>query len=136
MKKLLLFGLIVPAFFMAMPCPAEDTNGLVVEEISFCRAIEGREPVEVDTIFLDIVGSVYCFTKITGALEPETIAHVWYLNDQEKARTVLEIKSKNWRTWSSKKILKGWMGNWRVDVVSSDGVVLAGKEFTVTESPE
>jgi len=136
MKKLLLFTLIVPAFFMAMPCSAQDTNDLIVEELSFCRAIEDREPVEVDTIFLNIVGRVYCFTKITGAVEPVTISHVWYLNDQETARTVLEIKSKNWRTWSSKKILKGWMGNWRVDVVSSDGVVLAGKEFTVTDSPE
>ena len=136
MKKLLLFTLIVPAFFMAMPCPAQDTNNLIVEELSFCRAVEDREPVEVDTIFLNIVGRVYCFTKITGAVEPVTISHVWYFNDQEKARTVLKIKSKNWRTWSSKKILKGWVGNWRVDVVSSDGVVLAGKEFTVTESPE
>lgn len=136
MKKRLLFCLIIPAFLMAMPCSAQDTNALTVEEISICRAVEDREPVEVDTIFYDIVGNVYCFTKITGAPEPLTISHIWYLNDQEKARTDLQVRSKNWRTWSSKKILKGWIGNWRVDVVSPQGNVLASQEFTVTESPE
>lgn len=136
MKKLLVFALIVPAFFMAMPCPAQDANSLLVEEISICRGIEDRKPVEVDTIFPDIVGIVYCFTKVTGATEPVTISHVWYFNDREMTRTDLPVRSKSWRTWSSKKIRKGWIGNWRVDVVSSEGVVLAGKEFTITESPE
>lgn len=136
MKKLLVFALIFPAFFMAMPCPAQDANGQLVEEISICRGIEDRKPVEVDTIFPDIVGIVYCFTKVTGATEPVTISHVWYFNDREMTRTDLPVRSKGWRTWSSKKIRKGWIGNWRVDVVSSEGVVLAGKEFTITESPE
>ena len=136
MKKLFFFGLIVTAIFAAMPCPAQDTNDLLVEEMIFCRAVKDREPVEVDSIFPDIVGKVYCFTKITGASKPVTISHVWYFNDREKTRTDLDIKSKDWRTWSSKKILKGWIGNWRVDVVSSEGVVLASKQFTITESPE
>ena len=136
MKKLFLIGLTVAAIFTAMPCPAQDTKGPVVEEMIFCRAVENREPVEVDSVFPDIVGRVYCFTKITGASKPVTISHVWYFNDREKTRMDLEVKSKNWRTWSSKKIPKGWIGNWRVDVVSSEGEVLAGKAFTITESPE
>ncbi len=136
MKKLFLIGLMVAAIFTAMPCTAQDTKGPVVEEMISCRAVENREPVEVDSVFPDIVGKVYCFTKITGASKPVTIFHVWYFNDREKTRMDLEVKSKNWRTWSSKKIPKGWIGNWRVDVVSSEGEVLAGKAFTITESPE
>lgn len=136
MKKLFIFALIVPAFLIPFPCSAQDMNGPAVDELLLCRAVVDREPVEADTIFPDIVGKIYCFTKIMGAQEPVTISHVWYFNDREKARTDLEVRSKNWRTWSSKKILKGWIGNWRVDIVNSEGKVLASQEFTVTESPE
>lgn len=97
----------------------------------FCTAVENREAVGVDKIFPDTVERVYCFTRITGAADTTTVSHVWYHGDEEKAKVNLSVRSKSWRTWSSKLILKEWEGVWRVDVLSSNGRLLASKEFII-----
>ena len=121
---------------MAIPCAARNGAALHIDELSVCRVIEGRTPVGADSVFPDTVGRVFCFTKVSGAEEPVTISHVWYFREKEISRIDLEIKSKTWRTWSYKNIPKGWVGNWRVDIVSSEGEVLHQRRFTVIEAPE
>ncbi|NIR49886.1 DUF2914 domain-containing protein [candidate division KSB1 bacterium] len=102
----------------------------------FCTAVEEREPVAVDTVFADTVGQVYCFTKIIGATDTTSISHVWYYEDEEKANVNLAVKSKSWRTWSSKKILQEWDGKWRVDVVSSQQEIIKSEEFLIKPTSE
>ena len=130
MKKfiVLLFSIV---FYLTSVSHAQQKAGLAVEEMVFCTAVENRQPVGVDTLFFDTVGMVFCFTRISGAEDITTIHHVWYYNDEEKARVELAVKSKSWRTWSSKRIMKGWEGIWRVDIISSDGDLLSSNEFLI-----
>ena len=124
--KLVLIVLLLATF-----CFAQETSSLMVENMQICTAIEERQPAGADTAFADTVGQLYCFTKITGAEDTTMVAHVWYHGDEERARVELTIKSKTWRTWSSKRIVEGWTGEWRVDVLSANGAMLASKKFKI-----
>lgn len=115
---------------------AQETPVLMVDEQTICTAIEERVPTGADSSFANDVGQLFCFTKITGAGDTTSVSHVWYLNDEEKAKVELTIKGKSWRTWSSKRIDPIWVGDWKVEVVSANGDVLSTKTFTITKPAE
>ncbi len=129
-KKSVLMSLFL-LFFITITNAQEAT--LAVDEMVICTAIEDRQPVGIDTVFSNTVGQVYCFTKITGSVDTTSIYHVWYFNNEEKARVQLSINAKSWRTWSSKRIVEEWKGDWRVEVESAAGEVLNIKEFIIVE---
>ncbi|MBN1755728.1 DUF2914 domain-containing protein [bacterium] len=110
---------------------AEDVSSVEVPEMVFCRKVIDRVPQEPDTVFSKAIGQVYCFTKVNASNSPTEITHIWYLNDKEKARVTLDIGSKTWRTWSSKRIPEEWVGKWRVDVEDPSGKVILSKTFSV-----
>ena len=127
MKKLLLTVLfLAPLFLMA-----QETSTAKVTEISICTAVQDRVPVGSDTTFSGDVERLFCFTTITGAAADSSVIHVWYHGDKEMARQALNVKADNWRTWSSKRIMESWTGEWRVDILSAAGTVLESKAFTV-----
>ncbi len=133
------FGIIFVLFFVLIFIQAgqsQDMMQLEVPEMVFCTGIEERVPVGVDTMFLNTVGQVYCFTKITGVSGTATVSHVWYYEDKEMARVDLTVMGDPWRTWSSKRILEEWGGTWRVDVVNEAGDVLRSEEFMVQKVSE
>ncbi len=107
-----------------------------VPEMVFCTGVDDRVPVGADTMFLNTVEQVYCFTKITGVSETATISHVWYYNDNEMARVGLTVSGDPWRTWSSKRITEEWGGAWRVDVVLETGEILKSMEFSIQSTSE
>ena len=47
------------------------------------------------------------------------------------AEVPLEVNSNKWRTYSSKRILPNWQGNWRVEVYDDNGKMIGSKNFTV-----
>lgn len=102
-----------------------------IGQFDFATSIDSRQPVGVDTVFTTDVGNVFCYTNIKGIEDTAEIYHVWHYKDEEKARIKLPVKSDNWRTWSSKSILKSWTGGWRVMVEDADGNVLASKSFVI-----
>ncbi len=110
---------------------AQVSAGPEVSEMVICTAVEDRTPVGADSMFLNTVGQLYCFTKVSGVTESTTISHVWYFNEQEMAKVDLNVAGEGWRTWSSKQIVEDWGGKWRVEVVSAAGDVLMTKPFTV-----
>lgn len=107
-----------------------------VKEMVFCPSIEERVPAQPDSIFYGTVEKVYCYTRIIGAADTTSIFHVWYHDEVEKARVELTVRSADWRTWSSKKILESWTGIWRVDVLLEDGKLIRSKEFLVKPTVE
>ncbi len=111
-------------------------DALTVEEMTFCEGVESRQPLGIAERFPDTVGRVYCYTRITGADGGAGVVHVWYFDGREKARLNLDVKSESWRTWSSKKIVKYWTGEWRVEVLSSEGDLLDSKTFTIDPAVE
>ncbi len=113
---------------------AQEPSSLQVEVGTVSRDVIDRAAVEAGSSFPASVGKLFCFTKITGALEPTHVTHVWYFDGTERARVELEVNSANWRTYSSKNIENHEVGAWRVEVVDSAGNVLQTLNFEVTPS--
>ena len=115
------------------PGATASLSGLRVLRTYVCKGIEQSEPTEAGKSFIpeDGVLRLCCFSEIAGATGPDTVMHIWRWGDREMARVVLEVKSSRWRTWSTKRILDEWRGEWHVDVTDSDGVVLTRQEFSV-----
>jgi hypothetical protein len=106
-------------------------NEVYVDEMVFCKEIVERTPVGVNTVFPEDTEQVFCYTKIMGASYPVKIYHVWSLNGEDVSEVSLDVKSASWRTWSSKKILKGQKGLWSVKVVLENDELLMEKTFEV-----
>jgi DUF2914 family protein len=92
-----------------------------------------REPLDPGTEFPNTSGSVYCYSRITGAAVPTTITHVWYYEGETMARVELPVRSMDWRTWSSKRLLPSWTGHWQVKILDEDGLVLKAASFQIVE---
>ena len=122
---------IIISIFLLLLISITNAQEVKVEEMVFCTAVEDRQPTNIDTIFSSNIEKVYCFSKISVSLDTTSITHVWYYDNEEKARVYLSIKGKTWRTWSSKTIWKTWEGEWRVDVESATGDVIYSKEFFI-----
>ena len=110
---------------------SQEAPVLKIEDMAFCTGVENREPVAPADTFAASVDRVFCFSRILGAEQPTSVAHVWYYHDQEMARVDLAVNSVSWRTWSSKQIAPDQAGEWRVDVVAFTGEVLLQKRFVV-----
>lgn len=113
---------------------AQEPSSLQVEVGTVSRDVIDRAAVEAGSSFPASLGKLFCFTKITGALEPTHVTHVWYFDGTERARVELEVNSASWRTYSSKNIENHEVGAWRVEVVDSAGNVLQTLNFEVTPS--
>ena len=92
---------------------------------------ETRSLVGEATVFPAGTATIYCRTRITGAVEPTTVTHVWYHEGRTLARVELAVGSSDWRTYSSKRLLATWTGRWEVKVLDAAGTVLDGVSFTV-----
>lgn len=126
---IVLVTVITISLSQAMTIRAQEIE---VAEAAICRAVVDREPIDVRDSFDSWVGNLYCFTKITGALSPIQITHVWYFGYTERARVNLSVRSSSWRTHSSKRIQTHEIGDWHVDVLGPDGRVLRSLQFKVT----
>ncbi len=111
---------------------AQQTASLEVAAGTICQDVVNRQPIDVGNSFDASVGTLYCFTKITGASGATEITHVWYFGDTERARVNLAVNSASWRTHSSKRIQAHEIGGWRVDVLGPGGEVLQSVEFAIT----
>jgi len=104
-----------------------------VSEMAICKDIVNREPEGAGESFQSSVGTLYCFTRIVGAKDPVEVSHVWYYGDTERATVNLSVRSSSWRTYSSKIIQSGEVGDWHVNVVGPDGEVLKSQSFSITQ---
>lgn len=129
MKKAILSLFFVSLFTIS----TLQAQSLSVETIQFGTDVENRELVGTDITFSSDIGTVYCFTHITGAQDTTEIAHVWYYQNEEKARVPLQVGSSDWRTWSSKRILPSWVGDWDVRVEDAEGNVIGRSSFVINE---
>jgi len=96
-----------------------------VVDVTITSAIENRMPIDSIAIYPADYGKLYCFTRIIGATGETQVTHVWFYEDQEMARISLSVQSEDWRTFSSKRFLPQWVGQWSVVVENEQGVALA-----------
>ncbi len=114
-----------------MVLSASPVLALEVTDAVITTAVVDREPVDSVEVFPRQNGKLYCFTRIVGANEPAMVYHVWYRGDQLMSRVELPVNSPAWRTWSAKRFLEDWLGEWRVEVQDADGNVLQTVDFQV-----
>lgn len=104
---------------------------LKVTKVTLTTGVKDRKPVDSAIAFPSSVGEVYCWTLVEGAKEPTAIRHLWYYGEKKVAEVSLEIKSSQYRTWSSKTILPHWRGDWRVEIVDSQDNLLGTISFKI-----
>lgn len=75
--------------------------------------------------------SIFCLTRIRGLTPPANVTHAWYYEGKTMARVDLKVGSSDWRTWSSKRYLPAWTGQWEVKVLDPSGRVLATGSFAI-----
>jgi hypothetical protein len=137
MKRSLCAALVAVSLLAAIaaaqeePTQAMNEPTIGVPVMALCTEVQDREPVGEASSFAEDVGTVCCFTKITGVEGESAVTHVWYHGDEEMSRVELPVRAASWRTWSCKTIAPGASGTWRVEVLAADGSVLKSAEFTV-----
>ena len=113
--------------------PAEATAPMdLAVETQLCTGVEDRMPVGAAESFPPDVENVFLWCKVTGATDSTSIQVAWYHGDKEMAAVELPVKSASWRTWSSKRILPEWTGDWTVRVLDAAGNGLKELSFTIT----
>lgn len=103
---------------LTLPCSA---FALEIVDAAITSDISERSPVDSLNTVKKPVEQLFCFTHVTGADDDTWITHVWYHEGKEMARVRLPVSSSNWRTWSSKKILPQWDGQWQVHILDAQG---------------
>lgn len=104
---------------------------LKVLESAITTAVVERRPVDVVEAIPAFGGDLFCFTRIAGAEEETFVEHRWYRGEELVSTSQLPVKSSYWRTYSLKTVAPEMAGEWRVDVVDSEGVVLKSLKFTL-----
>ncbi len=120
-----------PAPVVAAMEPSPAKASVRVEEAMFCTGVKDRNPQGAGETFDVSVKKVFFFTRIQGAKTPTTITHVWYWNEKKMAEVPLDVRSENWRTWSSKRIDPSWKGHWAVKVLDGNGDLVLAKDFQI-----
>ncbi len=105
------------------------TGDIAVRDLVMARGIIDREPADLTTNFSTGDGRAFAHAKIYNPGEPTAVSFVWLYDDSLYATVDMQVGSSvRWRTWSSAEV---WLGEWRVQIVSADGQVLAENAFTV-----
>lgn len=133
MKKLIMvlsvFAVMVFAF------PAFSNAALSVEAAAIATGVEDHAPVGVSDSFPYTIEKLYCYSKIVGAEADDYVEHRWYYGDTLMATVPLKLGGSNWRTYSSKRIIRTWQGEWRVEIVHA-GEAIKTLKFTITGPDE
>lgn len=107
-----------------------------VQRSQLTNAIEEREPTDnvTEPVFIgpDDVKTLYYFTHITN-MAGKQIVHRWLYNGNEMAAVTLNIGSESWRTYSSKRIVPQWDGEWQIQVWHQDLQLTSTTFKVVTE---
>ena len=125
LKKIL--GLV--SFVIVMGVSCAHAVDLTVVDGTMTSAVENQMPVDRIESYPADFGKLYCFTRIVGAQGDTEITHVWYYQDNEMARVSLSVRSSNWRTYSSKRFLPQWAGEWKVVILDEEGNEIATIPF-------
>lgn len=133
MKKTIVAVFCCLVFCMAGGAAASD---FTLIDSGICTGIVNHAAVDIGEVFGSDIGTLFCFTRVVGPyLEggEQFVEHVWYYQETERARVVLPVKSSNWGTYSSKIIRPFEIGDWRVEVVDSQGETIDVFQFYIKE---
>jgi hypothetical protein len=103
------------------------------DPVVICRDVQDRAPVDAGESFPSDVGTLVCFSRITGA-ESGQIYHRWYVGDRMVFEMPISVNGSSWRCWSRKTVAPSWQGECRVDIATESGDVIGSATFTLTSA--
>lgn len=125
-------GKIQPAVTVARAqTPAPVTTGTVFRS-TITSKIVNREPVDSVMSVGSRDSRVFYFTELRG-MKGREIIHRWEFNGKVMAEVRFQVRGNRWRVWSSKNLVAGWGGEWKVSVVDISGKALAVDGFSFNE---
>jgi hypothetical protein len=135
--------LLMAVVFVAIICPAvlwaqEGQPAVTLSaEAQLCTGVQERMPVGMADSFPPSVGQVYLWCKISGATDQNTmIKIIWLYQGKEMTTVELPVKSVSWRTWSAKRILPEWTGDWEAKIADGSGNILKSLTFKIAAAGE
>ena len=131
MKKLAILSAMFLCLLLPAPLLFAADGEIRITELAVTTKIVKGNPIDlVRRISSASVKNLYCFTRFTAPKGTDTtIRHVWYNGEEKVGDYVLPVKGEKWRTFSMKTIQKGWAGEWRVDVLDSEGKLIKSIKF-------
>lgn len=127
MKKVLL--VFIAVLFLANLSYAQTK----VSRIIMSTGIENKEPVDNLSSITTGTETIYCFTEIQTDEYPTEVTHIWIHEKNIEAEVKLFVGSPKWRTYSSKTILPGKTGQWKVEIYAQSGQLIDSVDFSVNE---
>jgi hypothetical protein len=136
---LLLFVLVITVLVRQTPpitTPAPEDSEAPAPDFTIARLeiagnVMDRAPVNVASSFPANQEKVYCYLEFRDVKEETAVTVVWSVEQNEVGKTSLTIKPyARFRTWASKSF-HGMKGNWNVDVLDEEGVIIRSATFTV-----
>jgi len=133
-------GRLVIVGFCAALCLAVAASALRAEDEEGMRVTESG--VGTGVVDRDLQGraeefpeqtEVWYWTRVEGGNDGDHIVHVWLHDGVEAYRHELRVGGSHWRTWTSKKLHAGSVGDWTVEARDAEGSVLASASFRCTE---
>lgn len=131
MKKIYLLPALICYLLLSVPLLFAADDGIKITELAVTTKIVKGNPIDlVHRISSRSVNSLFCFTRTTAPEGTDTtIKHVWYNGEEKMGEYQLPVKGAKWRTYSKKVIQPGWKGDWRVEVLDSDGKLIRTIKF-------
>ena len=113
--------------------PAEAPRGWV-ERASLTASVVDREPQgRVKQLTTDR-DRIFYFTEVRG-MTGETLIHRWERSGGLVIEVPLVIGGPRWRTYSTKQLDSGSLGDWTVSAIDASGRVLSSDGFSYVEAP-
>lgn len=113
------------------------TEETVEEDVSVIKrnvlayAIDNKEPANIAKSRIDAqtqTFKLFLFNELNG-YQGKSVTHRWIWKEKVVSEVKLKVDAPNWRTWSSKRILWRWQGDWRIEVLDDLGNILDTKKF-------
>jgi len=129
----LVISIAAIAALLTSSVPAAD-EAYVAQAVITTGVTASAQPQTDNLTIVDYtIGSVMFYTEING-LSGEVVAHRWFYEDQEVSSITIQLSSNNSLNWSQSSITPSQLGKWEVQLVDSDGDILAVRRFDVVES--
>src|SRR5205085_8744123 len=94
---------VVPLVALVAASIAAVRQGTVTAEIAVGKSIAASMPVDTAASFGADVGTVVCWSRVTGAAAGSKITHLW-IHGADTSKVELNIGGSPWRTYSRKTI--------------------------------
>ncbi len=114
--------------------PVAEASPGWVERAALTASVVDREPQGRVKQLTNDRDRIFYFTDVRGMMG-ETLIHRWELNGEVVVEVALAIGGPRWRTFSTKQLDPGTLGDWTVSAVDASGRVLSSDGFSYVEAP-